>query len=74
MIYDAIVDLGHEDNIFNVLGRNVNNFVSLGYFSGYDSLLDLYCIYLVDDSRKIIWNSFFVFSFDFSMTFNFFVE
>jgi len=40
--------------MFSMLGGNVDNFVSLGYFSGYNVSLDLYCIYLVDEPRKIM--------------------
>jgi len=46
---------------------NVANFLSLGYFSGYDASLYPNCIYLVDKLQKIMWNTFFNFSFDFSM-------
>ena len=52
-----------------MLDGNVVNFLVLGYFSGYDASLNLYCIYLVDKPKKIIWNIFFDFSFDFSMAF-----
>jgi len=62
-------DLGYEDNMFNMLGRNIDNFMSLGYFSGYNASLDPYFMYLVDAPRKIMWNTFFDFSFDFSMAF-----
>ena len=63
------VDMGHENNLFNVLGGNNDNFESLGYLSGYDATLDPYCTYLVDKPRKIMWDTFFDFSFDFSMSF-----
>jgi len=43
-ICDSNVDLGHQDNEFNVLGGNVHNFLSLGYFTGYNASLDPYCI------------------------------
>jgi len=69
-ICDSNVDLGHEDNMLNTLGGNGETFESLGYFSGYDVALDPYCIYLVDKPRKILWNTFFAFSFDFSMVFS----
>jgi len=62
---DSNIDLGRE----NMLGGSDENFGSLGYFSGYDAALDPYCIYLVDKPRKIIWNTFFDFSFDFSIAF-----
>ena len=64
-ICDSNVDLGHEDNMFHMLGGNVDNFESLGNLCGYDAALDLYCIYLVDKHRKIMRNTFF----DFSMAF-----
>jgi len=53
--------------VLNTLGGNVQNFGSLGNLSGYDAALDPYCIYLVDKPRKSMWNSFFNFSFDFSL-------
>jgi len=53
--------------MFSMLGRNVDNFLFLGYFYGCDASLDPYCIFLVDAPRKIMWNTFFAFSFDFSM-------
>ena len=43
--------------------------MSLGNFSRCDAAFDPYCIYLVDKPRKIMWNTFFDFSFDFSMAF-----
>ena len=70
-ICDFNVDLGHENNMFNVLGGNVDHFESLGYLSGYDAALDSYCIDLVDKPRKIMWNTIFDFSFDFAMAFSF---
>ena len=36
-----------------------------GYLSVYNASLDPYFIYLADALRKIMWNSFFDFSFDF---------
>jgi len=68
-ICDPNVDLGHEDNMFHVLGGNVDHFESLGNFSGYDAILNPYCMNLVDTLRKIMWTPFFTFSFDFSMAF-----
>ena len=70
LICYATVDLSHENNMFNILGKNVENFVSLGYFRGYDVFLDPYCICLVDRPRKIMWNTFFDFTFEFFMTFS----
>ena len=67
---DFNVDLGNEDNLLNMLGGNVETFESLGYFSGYDATLDPYCINLVDKLRKILWSTFFAFSFDLSMAFS----
>jgi len=48
---------------------SVDSFIYLGNFSGYDAAIDPYCKYLVDNPRKIMWNPFFDFSFDFSMVF-----
>jgi len=64
-ICDLNVDMGHENNLFNVLVGNNDNFESLGNFSGYDAALDPYCMNLVDMPRKIVWTPFFTFSFDF---------
>ena len=50
-----------------MLGGNVDNFPSLRYFCRYDASLEPYCIFLVDKPRKIVWNIFFAFSFDFFM-------
>jgi len=66
-ICDSNVEMGNEDNVLNKLGGNVEKFESLGYLSGYDAALDPYCIYIVDKPRKILWNTFFTFSFDFSL-------
>ena len=48
MIFDANVDLGNEVNMFNIHGGNANNFVSLGCFSGFNTSLDPYYMYLED--------------------------
>jgi len=68
-ICNSNVDLGHAVKMFNMLGVNVDNFLPLGYFCEYDASFDPYGMYLVDAPRKIIWNTFFDFSFDFSMAF-----
>jgi len=65
MICDANINLGSVDNMFNMLGGNVDNFASLGYFNGYNASLDLYCMCLVYAPRKIMWNTFFDFSCNF---------
>jgi len=41
MICDYNVDLGYEDDMFN---GNIDNCMSIDYFSGYDVSLDPYCI------------------------------
>ena len=69
-ICDFNIDLDDEDNVLNMFGGNVETFESLDYFSGYDFALDPYCINLVDKHGKIMWNTFFDFSFDFSMAFS----
>jgi len=67
MIFYANNDLGYENDMFSMLGGNVDSFMSLGYFSGYPTSLDPYYMYLVDAPRKIMWNTFFDLSFDFSI-------
>jgi len=57
MICDSNVDLGHEDNIFSMLGGNDHDYLSLGYLRGYDPSIDPYCISLEDLPRKITWTS-----------------
>jgi len=69
MIFYVNNDLGYGDNMFNLLGGNVDNFISLGYFSWYNASLEQCCMYLVDTPRKIMWDTFFDFSFDFAMAF-----
>ena len=66
---DSNMDMGYADNMFHMFGGNVETFESLGNYSGYDVTLDPYCIYLVDKPKNILWNTFFTFSFDFSMAF-----
>jgi len=68
-ICDANVDLANENHMLNFLGGNVENFESLGSLCGY-AALNPYCINLGDKPRKIMWNTIFDFSFDFSMTFD----
>jgi len=66
MICDATMDLGYDNNMLYVLSGKLDSFVSLGYFRGYDASLDPYCIYVADKQpRKIMWNTFFDFSFIF---------
>ena len=68
-ICDSNVDMRYANNMFHMLGGIVENFESLGYLSGYDTALDPYCTNIVDKPREILWNTFFTFSFDFSMAF-----
>ena len=51
--------------MFDVLGGNVVNFVSLGCFSCYNASVVPYCMYLVDENRKIMRHIFFDFFFPF---------
>ena len=53
-ICDSNVDLGHEDNMFNMLGGNAHYYVSLGYLRGYDPSIDPYCVCLGDLPSKIM--------------------
>jgi len=66
-ICDSNVEMGNKDDVLNTLGGNVENFESQGYLSGYDAILDSYCIDLEDKPKKIMWSTLFYFSFDFSM-------
>ena len=43
-ICDSNVDLGYEDDLFNVLGGNDNDYASLGYFRGCDPSIDPYYV------------------------------
>jgi len=61
------VDLGRENNMFNMLGGNVENFGSLGYISGYDASRHPYWTYLKDTPEKIMWSTFFYFSMAFGL-------
>jgi len=69
-ISDSNADLGNKDPVPNLLGGNNENVESLGSLCGYDAALDPYCIDLVDLPSKIMWNTIFDFSFDFSMAFD----
>jgi len=64
------VDLGYENNVINVLGGNVHDYVSLGYLRGYDPSIDPYCVCLGDLLSKIICTTFFNPSYNFSKAFD----
>ena len=51
------------------MGMNVDDYVPLGYFGGYDPSIDPYCICLEDLPKKVMWTTFFNHSYDFSMVF-----
>jgi len=70
MIFDASIELGYENNRFNVLGGNVDDYVSLGYFRGYDPSIGPYCVCLEDFPRKITWTTFFNHFYNFFMGFD----
>jgi len=70
MIFYANIDLGYEDNVFDVLGGYVDNFLSLGYLRGYDPSIDPYCVYVGDLPRKVMLTVFFNPCYDFSMGFD----
>ena len=53
-----------------MLGGNVHNFVSLGYFRGCEPSIDPYCVYLKDLPRKITWSTCFNPFYDFSIGFD----
>jgi len=59
MICGSNIDLGYEVKMFNMLGGNVNNYFSIGYFRGYDPPINPYCVSLEDfDKVKRILNLF----------------
>ena len=70
IIFDANVDLGYEDNVFDVLVGSIDDYVSLRCFRGYDPSIDLYCVRLEDLPRKIISTTFFNPSYDYSKAFD----
>jgi len=70
MIFDANVDLGYKDKMFNVLGGNVDYYLSLGYLRGYDPSIDSYCVCLENLPRKITRTTFFNHRYDFSVGFD----
>jgi len=65
MICDGIVDLGYKDNMFDMLGGNINDYVSLGYFRGCDPSIEPFYVCLEDMLRKIMCTTFFNPSYDF---------
>ena len=52
-VCNSNIDLGYEEKMFDVLVGNVYNFLSLGYFSGYNASIDTYCVGLGDLRKKI---------------------
>jgi len=52
VIFYFNLDLGYEDNMLNMLGKNVDNFMSPGYLREYNAFLNPYFMYLVDAPRK----------------------
>jgi len=70
MIFYSNVDFGHEVKMFNMLGRNVQDYMSLCYLRGYDSSTDPYCVSLEDLPRKITCTTFFNPFYDFSIAIN----
>ena len=70
MICDALTDLGYEDDMFDMLGGNVSDYVSRSYFRGYDSFIDPYSLHLKNLFREVMWTTFFNTSHDFSNTFD----
>jgi len=56
--------------MFNILGRNVDNFLSLGYLRGYDPSINPYCRSLENLPRKITWTACCNPFYDFAMGFD----
>jgi len=69
MICGAVMDLGHE-NMFSMLVWNVDDYVFLGCFRGYDPFIGTYCVCLEDLPKKVMLTIFFNPSYDFSEAFD----
>ena len=65
-IFDTNVDFGYENNVFDILGGNTDNYVSQGYLRGHDPSIDPHCVCLHELPKKITWTTFFNPSYDFS--------
>ena len=70
MICDVDMDLGYENNMFRMLGGNVDDYVFLGYFRGFDPSIDSYCVCLENFPKKVMLPTFFNPSYDFSKAFD----
>ena len=68
IIYRAATDLGYE-NMFSMLDWNIDNYVFLGYFRGYDPSSDPYCVCLKGFPKKVMLITFFNRFYDFSKAF-----
>ena len=64
------MDLGNENNVFSMLGGSIDGYVSLGYFKGYDPLIDPCCVCLGYLASKVMWTAFFNPSYYFSKAFD----
>ena len=56
--------------MFDMLGGNVDDYVSLRYFGGYDPIIDPYYVSLEDLPSKVTWTISFNPSYDFSKAFD----
>ena len=70
MICEATMDLGCEDDMFNTLSGNLDDYLYLGYCRGYDPSIGPYCLYLEDFPRKAVCTAFFNHSYDSSKKFD----
>jgi len=57
MVCNANVYFGYKGNMFDVVSGNVVNFMSLGCFSWCNASVNRYDMHLVDEPRKITWNT-----------------
>jgi len=69
IIYYDTKDLGYKDNMFDTLGGNVDDYVSLCYIRGNDLSIAPYYVCTGCFPWKIVWAIFFIPSYDFSNTF-----
>ena len=58
MIFEATMDSGYEDNVFDLLGGNVDDYAFLGYLRGYSPFINPHSVDLANLPRRVIWTAF----------------
>jgi len=59
----ADMDLGYKNDMFSMLGGNVDDYVFLGYFRRFDLLIDPYCVCLENLPKKVLLTTYILQSF-----------